>query len=172
MIRKANSDDIPAIADTYTELLSYEAQHGGCSNWKSGLYPTIAVPKTAVPAGTMYVLEDGGELCASMVLNHTQAEEYDTVNWQYTGEGNKVLVIHTLCVPPRRAGCGYGRQMVAYAKEYAAKASCTTIRLDTYAQNEPAKRLYLQSGFRIARYGRILLQGLIDEEQVYLECEV
>ena len=34
------------------------------------------------------------------------------------------------------------------------------------------KPLYLKNGFRIAGYGQILLQGLIEEEQVYLECEV
>ena len=70
------------------------------------------------------------------------------------------------------SGHGYGRQMVEYAKKYAEGSGCTTIRIDTYAHNEPAKRLYLKNGFRIAGYGRILLQGLIDEEQVYLECEV
>lgn len=45
-------------------------------------------------------------------------------------------------------------------------------RMEKYAHNEPAKKLYLHNGFRIAGYGRILLQGLIDEEQVYLEYEV
>lgn len=34
------------------------------------------------------------------------------------------------------------------------------------------KRLYQCNGFRIAGYGRSLLQGLIDEEQVFLECPV
>ena len=63
-----------------------------------------------------------------------------------------MLVIHTLCNLPQKAGHGYGRQMVEYAKRYAAEVGCTTIR--------------------IAGYGQILLQGLIEEEQVYLECEV
>lgn len=59
-----------------------------------------------------------------------------------------------------------------YARTFAAETGCSTIRIDTFAHNEPAKKLYLQNGFRIAGYGRILLQGLIDEEQVYMECEV
>ena len=83
-----------------------------------------------------------------------------------------MLVIHTLCNPPQKAGHGCGRQMVEYAKRYAAEVGCTTIRIDTYADNEPTKRLYLKNGFRLAGYGQILLQGLIEEEQVYLECEV
>ncbi len=172
MIRQARETDIAAIADAYTELLTYEQQHGSNSNWQLGVYPTVAVPNEKVPAGEMYVLEDGGEICASMVLNHDQAEEYANVEWQYPGAGNEVLVIHTLCVPPSKSGHGYGRKMVEYAKAFAEKNGCTTIRIDTFAHNEPAQKLYVRNGFRIAGYGRILLQGLIDEEQIYLECEV
>lgn len=65
-----------AIANTYTALLTHEQQYGGHSNWKLGVYPTIAVSEAKVPTGTMYVLEENGEVCASMVLNHDQAEEY------------------------------------------------------------------------------------------------
>lgn len=172
MIRKATYSDITAIAATYNELLIYEERNGSNSNWKLGIYPTIAVPESKVPTGTMYVLEEKGEICASMVLNHDQADEYADVAWKYSGDGTKVLVIHTLCIPPQKAGHGYGQQMIQYAKNYAIELGCTTIRIDTYAHNEPAKKLYQKNGFRIAGYGNILLQGLIEEEQVYLECEV
>ena len=120
----------------------------------------------------MYVLQENDAICASMVLNHEQAKEYAEVDWRYPGAGDEVLVIHTLCVPPSRSGHGYGRKMVEFAQTFAERGGCTTIRIDTFAHNEPAKKLYLRNGFRIAGYGRILLQGLIDEEQAYLECEV
>ena len=52
MIRQATSADIAAIAATYEDLLTYEQEHGGGdSHWELGVYPTIAVPKRAVPAG-------------------------------------------------------------------------------------------------------------------------
>ncbi len=76
MIRKAVESDINAIADTYNDLLTYEEKHGSNSNWKLGVYPTIKVPQRKIPTGTMYVLEEYGEICASMILNHFQAEEY------------------------------------------------------------------------------------------------
>lgn len=36
MIRRAKLEDIPEIAETYTELLAYEKEHGSHSNWKLG----------------------------------------------------------------------------------------------------------------------------------------
>lgn len=171
MIRLAAETDISEITNTYTELLQYEKTNGcSHSNWKLNVYPTIDVPKSKVPTGTMYVLEENREICASMVLNHEQAPEYSNVQWRYVAEDKHVLVIHTLCIPPRKSGNGYGRKMVEFAKKYALEHNCHVIRIDTYAHNEPAKNLYQNNGFQIAGYGRILLQGLIDEEQVYLEC--
>lgn len=171
MIRLAEEKDIDEIARTYTELLQYEELNGSHSNWKLNVYPTVEVPENKVPTGTMYVLEESGEICASMVLNHEQAPEYSDVKWKYPAENYQVLVIHTLCIPPKHAGNGYGGKMVEFAKEYALSHECSVIRIDTYAHNELAKKLYQKNGFRIAGYGKILLQGLIAEEQVYLECK-
>ena len=170
MIRKAERKDIAAIGETYTELLTHEKKHGGFSNWELGVYPTVRVAEEKVPCGEMFVLEEDGRICASMVLNSDQAEEYAAVPWKYEAASAQVLVIHTLCIPPQQAGRGYGTQMVAYAKEYAIAHGCTVIRIDTYAHNEPDKQLYQKNGFRIAGWGKIKLQGLIDEDQVYLEC--
>ena len=172
MIRQATEADIAAIGESYTELLTYEQEHGGFSNWQLGVYPTVQVAEERVPRGEMYVLTEAGELCASMVLNHEQAPEYADVPWAYRAEPTQVLVIHTLCIPPQAAGHGYGTQMVRFAQDYARSQGCTVIRLDTYAHNEPAKHLYQKLGFRIAGWGRMRLQGLIDEKQVYLECKL
>lgn len=172
MIRKAATADIAAIGETYDALLTQEKEHGGFSNWELGVYPTVKVAEEKVPRGEMYVLEEDGAICASMVLNGDQAEEYAAVSWQFEAAPECVLVIHTLCIPLQQAGRGYGTQMVAFAKAYAKAHGCTVIRIDTYAHNEPAKRLYQKNGFRIAGWGRIKLQGLIDEDQVYLECRL
>lgn len=120
----------------------------------------------------MYVLEEEGEVRGSMILNHLQAKEYAGVPWLYPAEGEEVLVVHTLCIPPRMAGRGYGCAMVRFAQSQAARLGCRVIRIDTYEHNEPAKSLYLKSGFRIAGHGTSLLEGVIEEEQVFLECKV
>ena len=169
ILRKAELADAQPIAATYDALFAYEKTHGSSSNWQQGVYPTIAVPHANIPAHTMYVLEDQGQICASMILNQKQADEYQAVSWKYAASDSEVLVIHTLCVPPYAAGRGYGTQMLNFAKQYALRTGCTVIRIDTYAHNEAAKTLYLRQGFSIAGYGTMLLQGVIEEEQVYLE---
>lgn len=172
MIRLANQNDIQAIADTYTELLLYEQKHGRSSNWQMGVYPTIKIPVENIPLGTMYVLEENQKICASMVLNQFQPDEYREIGWHFSAPDNDVLVIHTLCIPPSMAKHGLGKQMVAFAKKYALEHGYRVIRIDTYAHNEPAKNLYLKNGFRIAGYGKMTLQGLIEEDQVYLEIKL
>lgn len=44
-----------------------------------------------------------------MILNSRQAAEYREMPWLYPAADDEVLVIHTLCVPPSMAGCGWAR---------------------------------------------------------------
>lgn len=45
-------------------VMQDKQQFGSNSNWKLDVYPTITVPRSKVPMGTMYVLEEDGEICA------------------------------------------------------------------------------------------------------------
>lgn len=168
-IRLARPGDAEPVAAQYRELLEKEAREGTKSNWKLDVYPTIRVPEEKIPAREMYVLETGGRVLGSMVVNEDQAPEYGEIDWAYPAGKGEVLVIHTLCIPPSEAGRGYGSLMVRFAQDMAREQGKRGIRLDTWAHNEPAKALYAKHGFRIAGYGNIVLQGLIPEEQVYLE---
>lgn len=171
MIRKAEQRDIDAVEDGYAQLLTYEQTHGTQSNWALGIYPTRQVAQDSLEAGTLYVLEDGGEICASMILNHVQPEEYRRMDWSYPAEDTQVLVLHTLCVPPSRSGRGYGKQMVRYAMELARETGMSAVRLDTWAGNTPAAMLYQGFGFRYVGKTEVMLQGVIPEEQVFFEWQ-
>lgn len=169
MIRKAIGADIDGIEKGYIELMAHERLHGGCTNWQMGVYPTRAVPEKQIPAGCMYVLEEEGHICASMVLNAVQPEAYAQIPWRYPAKAEAVLVIHTLCVSPSCARKGFGQAMVSFALEEARARGCTVMRLDTYWKNEPAKKLYQKNGFTIAGYADVLHEGLIEEKLVCLE---
>lgn len=169
MIRRADRDDIDAVERHYVELLTFEKEHGSHTNWELGVYPTRSVAEKGVEDGTLYVMEENGELCASMLLNHVQLESYASIPWCYPAEPDKVLVIHTLCVPPSQAGRGAGRRMVRFALEEAVRRGCEVMRLDTWENNEPAARLYLGLGFRYAGKASVLFEGAISENLIFLE---
>ena len=172
MIRKATVSDINSIEALYNELLTHEEQTKCWSNWQRGIYPTRAVAEKTVAAGTMYVLEEKGILCASMILNNLQGDYYKAIPWQFPAEPHEVLVIHTLCVSPSQYGKGHGSKMIYFAKETAKATNCKVIRMDTFSGNEPAKTLYQKHGFRIAGYIDTLLEGLIAEELAMLEIQL
>lgn len=173
IIRKAVASDTDAIAATYEELLTWEQTHENNSNWALGIYPTRKVPENVIPQGTMYVMEDDtGNIVASMNVNQDQAPEYGEVEWLYKASPEEVQVIHTLCIPPSQKRRGYGHRMLDFVKQQAVYNGCTVIRIDTYAYNEPAKALYTNNDFRISGWGHIVLQGVIPEDQVFLECRL
>lgn len=161
--------DIEAINAGYDELFTYEQSNGSSTNWKPGLYPSKAVPLSCVPEGTMYVLDHAGKICASMILDSSQAPEYARINWNYHATPEKVLVIHTLCVPPSQAGRGYASKMVRFAKDFAKKNGFEAIRIDTWEHNEPAKALYAKLGFSLAGYANAVHHGLYETRLAYLE---
>lgn len=167
MIRLAGRQDLDAVAQSYTELLRHEQIHGSTTNWVADVYPTRAWAEQCLD--DLFVMEDSGEILASVILNHAQAENYREIPWEYPAEPHEVMVTHTLCVPPKQAGRGIGTDMVRFALEYAGQQGCRVMRLDTWVGNEPAKGLYSKLGFRYAGKQKVLHQGLIDEELVYFE---
>lgn len=117
-------------------------------------------------------MECDGGICASMILNQVQSEEYYGIAWEYPARDDEVLILHTLCIPPSNAGRGYGTKMVRYAIEEARRMKCRVMRLDTYEGNQPASALYTKLGFRYAGIASVMLQGLIPEEQIFFELDL
>lgn len=172
MIRRAIKEDVEAVAASYEELLSYEEAHGSFTNWQRGVYPTRQTAEDSVREGILYVYEEDGEVLASMRLNHVQPEGYETANWRYPAEGEAVLVIHTLCVPPRLSGRGIGKKMLAYAAEYAERTGCLVIRFDTYEGNTKAAGMYDHLGYEFVGTIDTLFEGSIPEKLKLYERRV
>lgn len=170
LFRPALPTDLDPIEAHYTELLTHEAETGrSTTNWSLGVYPTRQTAAAALAAGTLWVLEGQGQVLASVILNHHQDDFYSQIAWQYPAPPQKVLVVHTLCIPPSLAGQGLGRECVARIKEQAAAMGCTVIRLDTWAGNTPAAALYQKNGFSLCGRANVLFQGKIPEELIFLE---
>lgn len=171
LFRPAAESDLDAIERHYTELLTHEAETGhSTTNWSLGVYPTRQTAAAALATGTLWVLEREGEPVASVILNHHQDDFYATIGWQYPAPPEQVLVVHTLCIPPRYAGQGLGRECVLRIKQHAAATGCAAIRLDTWAGNTPAAALYQKNGFTLRGSAHVLFQGKIPEELICLEA--
>ncbi len=171
-IRQASGNDIEAVAAIYEEQLSFEEAYGVQTHWKRGVYPTKEVAVKAVREGTLYTAEAGGTVCGAMILNSVQAPEYAAAEWKFAALPQQVLVIHTLCIAPSSAHEGLGQAMVTFAEKYAAERGCTAVRLDTWAGNKRARRLYTSLGYRLAGSLPAMLNGLIPLELVFFEKAV
>ena len=172
MIRKATEQDVQKVAAGYRELLMYETVHGTNTNWIPDVYPTQAVAEKACADGTLYVMEEAGQITASMRLNQLQPDDYRTIDWAWEAADEAVYVVHTLCVLPERARQGLGRKMMTYALSRAKRMNGTVVRLDTWAGNKPAAALYAKLGFRYAGRKEVLHEGVIPEELIFFEIKI
>ncbi len=163
-IRKAEEKDIDSVENIYNEILDNENKTGNVyTNWQKGLYPTRKDALNALNAGTLYVGELDDEVVACVNLNHIQPAEYSKINWSIGAEGKEVLVIHTLCIPPRLAGKSIGRQFVGFAEKLAFELGCKTVRLDTYEGNIPAASLYKKLGYKFVGSAEFNFENVIVE---------
>lgn len=173
MIRLANIQDITEVERIFHEILDKEAATISYTNWVKGKYPTKADAQKALDAGTLYVGEDeAGRLYGSVILNHIQPAEYAKIPWSIDGEGEEVLVIHTLCIRPDCARKGYGKEFVAFSEELAREKGCKAIRIDTYEGNTPAAKLYQSLGYRLAGSTLFHFQNVIWETLICLEKKI
>lgn len=150
MIRKATLYDLDQVERCFIELLEYEEEHGAYTSWKRNVYPTRETAEKSLSDGSLYVMEQDGEISACIIASQNQPLKFHDVEWKYLAEPEKVVVINLLCVRPSRARRGIGKSLVCFIIEEAKSASWKTVRLDTGVQNMPAQALYKSIGFELA----------------------
>ncbi len=147
MIRTATAADIVAVDAIYGRIHDAEEQGRFTIGWQRGVYPTAATARAALDRGELFVLEDGGAVVAAGVLNQTQVPEYALAHWAYPAPDEQVMVLHTLVVDPLAQGRGYGRAFVAFYEDYARAHGCPYRRIDSYAKNARARRMFAKLGY-------------------------
>lgn len=169
MIRKAEQNDLPAVAGIYDAILSAEEAGTACVGWQRGVYPTEETARAALTREELYVLEDGDGVAAAAVINLAQVPEYRLCPWSVPAGEDEALVLHTLVVHPSRARLGYGRQFVAFYEDLARRRGLSCLRLDTNARNQAARRFYRALGYREAGIVPCVFNGISGVELVCLE---
>lgn len=159
MIRKAAAEDISFVEEIYNEITSNE-EIIKFTQWMKGLYPTVLTAQKSFEEGALFVSENDGVITGTVILNHEQPEEYKKLKWSIEAEGEKVLVIHTLCIKPSFSKMGLGQKFIIFAENYAKELGCTAIRLDTNDKNIPGAKLYKKMGYTHVGNADFNFQGL------------
>ena len=159
-----------AIAGIYDRILTKEEAGQATIGWARGVYPTEDFARMALAADDLFVLEDGGKICATARINQVQVPEYRNADWRYADvPENEIMVLHTLVVDPQIAGHGYGRTFVSFYEQYAKEHGCPYLRMDTNIINTAARRFYAKLGFRESGIVGCTFNGIPGVQLVCLE---
>ncbi len=146
-IRKAAARDIAAVSEIFEQIHTEEESGRVTIGWIRGVYPVRATAEAAIGRGDLFVLEDGGEVLGSAIINQVQVDSYVGAAWEHDAPDNEVMVLHTLVISPRAARRGYGKAFVAYYERYAREHGCKYLRMDTNVRNANARALYQKLGY-------------------------
>ena len=154
-IRVAADDDV-RVAMELVRACIVEMRRDGIDQWDD-LYPDEMTLRADIRERTMYVTSDDAGVCGTFVLNEYQLPEYVDAFWTITD--TPVAVVHRLMVHPRKQHQGIARQLMDAAELHALALGFGAIRLDAFAHNPRALRLYEYLGYRDAG-GVMLRKGL------------
>lgn len=172
MIRKANQNDIAAVAQIYANILEREDEKNPKIGWLKGIYPVEATAQAALIRGDLFVYETEGKILASAIINKTQVDVYADCKWSVDAKDDEVMVLHTLTVEPEAAGRGIGTEFVAFYEDYAAKNGCVTLRMDTNRINTAARTLYKKLGYTEVGIVPCVFNGIPNVMLVCLEKNI
>ena len=148
-LRRAQQRDIPAAQAVYREIIDHLAATVDFPHWHTENHPTPDEVAGWIEAGELYLATTrSGAIAGVTVLNHDSAEQYADAAWTIAAEPEEVLVVHALGVVPGFLGQGVARSLVEASLQLARERKLRTVRLDTYVENIPARRLYVRCGFR------------------------
>ena len=94
LFKKANLEDFHRIKQFYWDLIDEMSDQNDKIGWKKGIYPTDSFLQESLDRGELFVLEEGGGLCASVILNSACNEGYAGVTWSIECGENEILVPH------------------------------------------------------------------------------
>lgn len=151
IFQKAKPEDFPRIKQFYWNLIDEMHDQNDKIGWKKGIYPTDSFLQESLDREELFVLEEEGILCASVILNSDCNEGYTGVTWSMDCDVDEVLVPHALAVSPSQQGKGIGRYFMGKILELAKEKKKKTVRLDILGTNTAAEKLYTGCGFHFVQ---------------------
>ncbi|WCO01792.1 GNAT family N-acetyltransferase [Psychroserpens ponticola] len=144
MIRKATLNDIDNIIDI-TKACARFMIAKNIFQWNEH-YPTHSAFENDVKRDELYVLDIENTIIGCIVISTLMDDEYIPIQWLTPNENN--IYIHRLAIHPKHQGKGYAQDLMNFAEEFAQQNNYTSIRLDTFSQNEKNQKFYELRGYQ------------------------
>lgn len=149
MIIAAPSDETE-IMDLYRAVIDKVNASSVRLGWNIDIYPDISFVRSAIERGEMCILKEDCRIVSAAVVNHSVNPEYDDIDWDVKGPGNRISTIHALAVIPDLQGSKISYRMLADIEELCRTQGDLAIHLDVIDTNIPAYKLYTRNGYREA----------------------
>lgn len=148
IFRRAAPHETADVQAIYRAIIDHLAETVDFPHWHIEDHPTPGEVAAWVEAGDLYLaVHRNGSIAGAVVLDHDAVDAYREARWAIAAEPEEVLVVHVLGVAPAHLGRGVARFLVEHTLRLAREQGCLTVRLDTYVENLPARRLYARCGF-------------------------
>lgn len=89
-IRKANKSDLDGIEKIYDDIHTAEESGEQTIGWIRDVYPVRATAEAALQRDDLFVLENGGELLGTAIINKIQVDVYKDGKWEYEAADDEV----------------------------------------------------------------------------------
>ncbi|WP_456438865.1 GNAT family N-acetyltransferase [Psychroserpens sp.] len=144
MIRKATLKDIDSIIDI-TKACARFMIVKNIFQWNEH-YPNRIPFENDVRRDELYVLEIENTIIGCIVISIVMDDEYIPIQWLTPNENN--IYIHRLAIHPKQQGNGYAQELMNFAEAFAQQNNHTSVRLDTFSQNERNQKFYELRGYQ------------------------
>lgn len=149
MIRRAKLSEIDKIT-TITQACATKMIDENIFQWNDQ-YPNKEAFLRDIQRNELYVFLHDLEIIGCIAISSFKDPEYDEVAWLTKETAH--YYIHRLAIDPAFQGNGFAKNLMDFAENLAREANITSIRLDTFSQNDRNNRFYEARGY--TRLGNI-----------------
>lgn len=139
IFRKATVDDVNAASEIYDLARAYMKEAGNPDQW-AGAYPSEADVLEGIEAGESFVVEDGGQIVATLQFRIGREPCYDRIYDGVWLSDAPYAVIHRIAVKH------HGRGIADFCFEECFRRH-PNLRIDTHRDNIPMQKKLLKMGF-------------------------
>lgn len=143
IIEKATHSDLEKLYAITQNCGKYLIENG-IFQWNDS-YPSKVILEKDIQLQQIFKLIVETKIIGMVVLTEIVDNEYENIKW--LTENNNNLYLHRLAVEPKFQGKGYAQKLMDFAENFAIQNKYSSIRLDTFSQNQRNQQFYKQRNY-------------------------